>query len=76
MLEKIVEILSEFVDTDGIEITENTSLKNELGMNSFDYISVATAIESEFNVEIPDNIIGTVKTVGDLEKLIKDKTAE
>ncbi len=73
MLEKIIEIIGEFVDTDGIEITEETSLKNDLGMNSFDYISVATALESQFDIKVPDNIIGSIKTVGDILALVEEK---
>ncbi len=73
MLEKIIEIIGEFVDTEGIEITEETSLKNDLGMNSFDYISVATALEESFEIDVPDNIIGSIKTVGDILALVKEK---
>lgn len=76
MLEKVIEILSQFVDIDGMEITENTSLKNDLGMNSFDYISVATELESQFDMQVPDNIIGSVNTIGDLLALLKEKSAE
>lgn len=71
MLDKIIEILGDFVDTDGIDVTAETSLKNDLGMNSFDYVSVSTELESVFGVDIPDNIIGTVKTVGDLVELVE-----
>lgn len=76
MFEKVIEIISQFVDIDGMEITEDTSLKNDLGMNSFDYISVATELESQFDMQVPDNIIGSVNTIGDLLALLKEKSAE
>jgi len=38
----------------------------ELGADSLDYIELAMAIEESFDVDIPDEELENIKTVGDL----------
>ena len=61
------------------EVTLETNLK-EFGMDSLDEVELIMELEESFEVDIPDNDIGTKdlhsvwKTVGDLVKYIKSKT--
>lgn len=65
MLERTVSILKEYCEIDG-EITRNSALIEDLGLSSLDVISIVAEFEDEFDIEIPDRIIPTLRTVGDI----------
>lgn len=70
MLEKVIDILSGFTMLDKEKITKDSSLVNDLGLNSLDVINVVVAFEEEFNIEIPDSNIKKLITVGDIEEYL------
>ncbi len=65
MLEKLRNIICEFVDVNPDTITENTDIRKDLGLNSLELVNLAVEIEDEFDVEIPDNEAMNITTVGD-----------
>lgn len=69
MIEKIKEILSKYTQE---EITENSTLVNDLGLSSFDMVSVVTAFEDEFDIEISDRDIRKLVTVKDVMEYIEN----
>ncbi len=71
MIDKIIEILSEFAELSAEEINESTELVNDLGLNSLDAVNVIVAFEDEFEIEIPDKIIKDLSTIGDILKYIE-----
>ena len=66
MLEKIAEIICEYVYIDPAEITEQANLRTDIGLSSLDLMSVASDMENTFGVKIPEREILTAKTVKDL----------
>ncbi len=71
MLEKIIDILSDFTMQDKENITKESTLVNDLGLNSLDVINVIVAFEEEFDIEIPDSKIKEMVTVGDIEEYLE-----
>ncbi|MGN0537766.1 MAG: acyl carrier protein [Acutalibacteraceae bacterium] len=71
VLEKVKSILSEQFDTEEDKITAETSITNDLGADSLDVVDLLMSIEDEFEVEVPDEEIENIKTVGDLVKYIE-----
>ncbi len=71
VLEKVKSILSEQFDTEEDKITTETSITNDLGADSLDVVDLLMSIEDEFEVEVPDEEIENIKTVGDLVKYIE-----
>lgn len=71
MLEKLTEIIREQTGDDTITINRDSVLLADLGMNSFDLINLVCVLEDEFEVEIPDRVIGNFKTVGDVMDFIQ-----
>lgn len=65
MLERTVSILKEYCEIDG-EITRDSVLTEDLGLSSLDVINIVAEFEDEFDIEIPDRIIPTLRTVGDI----------
>ncbi len=71
MIDRIREIILDYVEAEPEQITETTSLRNDIGASSFDLMNIAMAIEAEFGVTLPDSLLPKVKTVGDLVALIE-----
>lgn len=65
MIERTVSILKEYCEIDG-EITRDSALTDDLGLSSLDVINIVAEFEDEFDIEIPDRIIPTLRTVGDI----------
>lgn len=73
MLEKVIDILSEFTVLERENITKESELVNDLGLNSLDVLNVIVAFEEEFDIEIPDAEIKKFAVVEDIE-LYLEKT--
>lgn len=71
MLEKIVEMTAEALGAEAGEITENTSLKEDLGADSLDLFELVMALEEEFDVEIPSEDLEGIATIGDVKKYLE-----
>lgn len=63
MIEKVIEILSEFTEVKPEQMTSDTKLIADLGLNSFDVVNVVVAFEEEFDIEIPDKDIKGLQTI-------------
>lgn len=71
ILEKVVAILSEQFDVDADTITAATTLEDDLGADSLDVVDLVMSIEDEFGVEVPDEEVENIKTVGALVEYIE-----
>lgn len=76
MLEKVKEIIKEQLNVEGIEITEASSFKDDLGADSLDLFELAMSMEEEFGVEIPSEDLEKIATVGDVIEYMKAKGVE
>ena len=75
MYERTISVLEEFIDVDE-EITRDSALVDDLGLSSLDVINVVAAFEDEFEIEIPDRIIPTLRTVGDIVDYLEENAEE
>ena len=73
MLERMIEIIQEQLNLDGVEITENSSFKDDLGADSLDLFELGMAFEEEYGIEIPSEELENISTVGDVLEYIKSK---
>lgn len=76
MLEKITSILEEQLGIDVTGVTEETSFTDDLRIDSLDLFEVVTALEDEFEIEIPQEELDSVKTVGDVIEFLASKGIE
>lgn len=71
--ERVINLLSEKLGYDKLEIKENQEFVNDLGTDSLDMAEIVMGVEDEFGLVIGDDEIMQVKTVGDLIKKIENK---
>ena len=69
--DKIKELLAEQLDADIDEMTMDTDIAKDLGADSLDVVELLMSIEDEFSVEIPDEEIENIKTIGELVEYIE-----
>ncbi len=71
VLEKLKSILAEQFDAEEDSITTETNLQEDLEADSLDVVDLLMSIEDEFEVEIPDEEVESIKTVGDIVEYIE-----
>ncbi len=70
--EKVKKLIAEQLDTDEENVQESASITDDLGADSLDVVDLVMAIEDEFSIEIPEDQVENIKTVGDIVKYIED----
>lgn len=76
MSEELFSMIGEITDISGKTPNSAMKLRADIGMSSFDLISLAVMIEEKYQITVEDSEIAGIKTVGELEQLIvKRKTA-
>lgn len=72
VFEKIRKILCEQFELEEDRVTMESNLVGDLGADSLDVIDLAMSIEDEFDIEVPDDEIEKIKTVGDIVRFVED----
>lgn len=72
MLEKVIKIICDYQGLDASSVTENSNLISDLGLSSFDVVSLACKFEDEFDIEIPDRKIRSLQTIKDIVDFIEE----
>lgn len=70
--ERVQKIICEQLEIDNHLVTEDASISGDLGADSLDLVDLSMSIEEEFNLEVPDDVLDHVRTVGDIVKFIED----
>lgn len=73
VFEKIKEILAQQLDIDASELTMDTRIADDLGADSLDVVEMLMTVEDEFEIEIPDEAIENLKTIGDVTEYIQNR---
>ena len=73
VLDKMKDILVEQLECDPEDITMESLLVDDLGADSLDAIDIVMSVEDTFKVEVPDEIIEKIETVGDIVNYIEDQ---
>ena len=74
VLEKVKVILSEQLEVEEDSITVDSDLQDDLGADSLDVVDLLMSIEDEFEIEIPDEEIENIRTVGELVSYIEENS--
>ena len=75
--EKVVKILTPHVKNQAAldSVAEGTNILDDLKVNSARLVDVVLAFEDEFDIEIEDEEVDSVNTVGDCVRLILEKAS-
>ena len=75
MLEKLAEIICNYVEVKPEDIHQESRFMEDLGFTSFDFMSMLGEIEDEFDVEIDQTEAVNIRTVGEAAEYLEKLTA-
>lgn len=59
------------VDTIGIDLNENTDITTDLNIDSVAVMDLLFALEERYDISVPLNELGEVRTIGQLARLVQ-----
>ena len=72
VFEKLREIISEQLELSEELITMESNLMEDFDADSLDLVDLVMSVEDEFGVEVPEEAVENLKTVGDVVKFIEE----
>ncbi|MGN0454452.1 MAG: acyl carrier protein [Ruminococcus sp.] len=71
MFDKFVEIICNYVEIEPQEVKPESRFMEDLGFTSFDFMSMLGEIEDEFDIEVDQQKVVDIITVGEAVKYIE-----
>lgn len=72
IFDKVKDLVVDQLDADADKVTLDANIQDDLGADSLDVVDLVMAIEDEFSIEIPEDQVENIKTIGDIVKYIED----
>jgi len=69
--EKIRALLAEQLDVDPAKITMDSDIMSDFEADSLDIVDMVMTLEDEFGIEVPDDAIENLRTVGDVVNFVE-----
>lgn len=70
--EKFKEILKENTKVDINKVTENSSFKTDLGLDSIDLLQLVVSVEEKFNIKLDNDKLMSINTISDAIKAFNE----
>lgn len=69
--ERVKKCIVECAGVDEAIVVEGADLADDIGLDSLDQVDLSIELETEFGVEISDELIESLFTVGDIVKAVE-----
>ncbi|WZL83057.1 phosphopantetheine-binding protein [Vallitaleaceae bacterium 9-2] len=73
---KLLEIIAEFTTYEADDIDESMDFVDDLGIDSLDLAQIILSAESAFDVDLEDDMMENVSTVGDAMEMLRNRIEE
>ena len=73
IFDKVKEYILMQLPVDGGKVVETARMVEDLGADSANLMMLIMDLETEFNMTVEDDALGTIKTVGDVVDYIQKK---
>ncbi len=74
VFERIRTLLAEQLDIEEDKITMDSNIMNDFEADSLDVVDMVMSLEDEFGVEIPDEEVENLQTVGDVVRYVEENS--
>ena len=74
--ERVIKVVADQLNVKAEQITRETSFVNDLGADSLDTVELIMELEEEFGIDIPENAVEKIQTVGQAVDHIEDAVAD
>lgn len=68
VFDKVKELIVDQLDVEEDAVKTESVIIDDLGADSLDVVDLVMSIEEEFDIEIPDEAVEGIKTVGDIDR--------
>jgi acyl carrier protein len=72
---RIHTLVAEQLGVDIAEITPEASILDDLGADSLDVVELVMSLEDAFDIEVPDEAVEAMRTIGDIQQYVHRATA-
>ena len=69
--QRIRAIIADQLGVDLSEVRAEASILDDLGADSLDLVELVMALEEEFDIEVPDDDVEAMRTIGDVERYVQ-----
>ena len=73
IFDKVKEYILQQLPVDEAKVTEGAKMIDDLGADSANLMMLIMDLETEFDMQVEDEALGTIKTVGDIVDYIAKK---
>jgi acyl carrier protein len=70
--DRIRTIVVEQLGVEASDVTPNANILDDLGADSLDVVELVMALEEEFDIEVPDEAVESIRTIGDMERYVAE----
>ena len=74
VFERIREIICDQLDLEEDKVTMDSDIMEDFEADSLDVVDLVMSIEDEFGLEVPDDQIENLRTVGDVVRYIEENS--
>ncbi len=68
---RVHSIVTDQLGVDEASLSPEANLLDDLGADSLDVVELVMALEEEFSIEVPDDEVENIRTVGDIVQYIE-----
>ncbi|SDE16029.1 acyl carrier protein [Streptomyces prasinopilosus] len=72
-IQNLALVVSDVASVDPAEVTEEKTFLEDLDIDSLELVELGVTVEEKFSVKIPDDVLGTLKTVGAMADFIAQR---
>ncbi|MDO5715578.1 MAG: acyl carrier protein [Tissierellia bacterium] len=73
MKDKILQLIAEQFNMDIDDLNEEMSFEEDLNADSIELVELVMSIEDEFDLELDDEKLESIKTIGDVINFIEEE---
>lgn len=74
VFERIREMLAEQLEIEPEKITMESDILEDFDADSLDVVDMVMSLEDEFGIEIPDEQVENLRTVGDVVRYVEENS--
>ncbi len=67
---RICTLVADQLGVDVAEVTPDASILDDLGADSLDVVELVMSLEDAFDIEVPDEEIEGMRTIGDIQQFV------
>jgi acyl carrier protein len=68
---RIQSIVTEQLGVEPTEVMKDANILDDLGADSLDVVELVMALEEAFDIEIPDDAVEEMRTIGDIQRFVE-----